>query len=160
MPRLGQTLKPLVKLGSTPDACWTWLGSCRKDNGVAFKQFAGRLVPARRWIWEQLFGPIPDGHVIGQECGNNGCINPHHLKKYGSMADALRAGASATLTPGDVTEIRALKGQSRAEAVAGKYGVSVATVRDVWRGTTWRSKPKHHSAATPSRDYISPEQNT
>lgn len=158
MPRHGQVLKPLVKIGRTPDACWEWLG-CKRADGLALKQIAGRQVTARRWIWEQLFGPIPAGYVIAQACGNNGCINPHHLRKA-TLASALRAGSSATLTPGDAAAIRAAREQAQkskkptlkelAETLASEYVVSPATIRDIWRGDTWKSNTKAPAARTPS----------
>lgn len=159
MPRLGQTIKPLVRLGRSPEACWEWLGCKRADNGLAVKQIAGRMVPARRWLNEMLFGPIPDGIVVAQTCGNNGCVNPFHTKRA-SLADALRAGSSAALTVGDVVAIREAKAANdkgahkRLSVLAGElavlYDVSPQTIRDVWRGDTWRKKTKAPTARTPS----------
>lgn len=148
MPRTGQTIKPMVRIGKSPEACWGWLGCKRAVDGLALKQVAGRNVPARRWIWEQLFGPIPPGMVITQKCGDLACTNPHHLRMT-NLADAQRAGATATLTQGDADEIRALKGKEAAAPIAARYDISVQAVRDIWRGDTWKSKTKHHNARTP-----------
>lgn len=148
MPRQGQVIKPKVKLGKDPEACWSWLGAI-SARGVACKQVAGRNVPARRWLWEQLFGPIPDGMVIAQLCGKGDCINPHHLKCT-TQAEAQRLGLSSTLTPGDAATIRAAKGEVAAKELAVDYGVSVQTIRDIWRGDSWRRKTKAKNARTPS----------
>lgn len=162
MPRHGQTLKPLVKLGRDPEACWEWLG-CKRADGLALKQIAGRQVTARRWIWEQLFGPIPDGYVIAQACGNPGCINPFHLRRL-TQADALREGSSATLTAGDVADIRARFAAdtskktltARARPIAADYEVSVATILDIVRGDTWKRRTKSPRARTPSIRLMEP----
>lgn len=56
----GETMKPLVRLGKTPDDCWEWIGR-KHDNGYGKKQFHSRTLLAHRWLWTQLFGPIPGG---------------------------------------------------------------------------------------------------
>jgi hypothetical protein len=134
----GSTLKALVKIGRNPSECWTWLG--RIDaNGCALKQFNGALIPARRWMWQQLFGPIPPGKVITTWCGSKQCTNPHCLRCC-TQADACRATTNTTLLAADVAELRAcpFRTQSIAEAYADRFGVSVQTIRDVWRHESWR----------------------
>jgi hypothetical protein len=88
VPFAGQVIKPLVKLGKRADDCWEWLGpKCSAGHGK--KTFNGRDVLAHRWMWEQLFGPIPDGLVVFTTCENKGCINPHHFA-CGTQAQACR----------------------------------------------------------------------
>lgn len=163
MPRLGQVLRPLVKLPRDPEACWEWLACKRSDDGLALKQIGGRNVPARRWIWEQLFGPIPDGYVIAQLCGNQSCVNPHHLKRT-TLAEAQRLGTSPKLTAADVADIRAafaalptnLALRERALKLAPGYEVSANCILDIVRGDTWRSKTKSPQARTPSIRALEP----
>lgn len=165
----GTVLKPLVRLGKSPDACWEWL-SVVNNNGVAEKQFAGRKVPARRWLWEQLFGPIPEGYVIAQLCGTTTCINPHHLKCT-TFAEAARLGTNTTLSAGDATAIRAArralvkdakaKGKpyslkALAKQLAAQHDVSIYTIRDVWRGDTWKAHTLHPTARSPSHATLEP----
>lgn len=162
MIRPGQTLKPMVKLPRDPSSCWQWLGFIHPESGVAVKALMGRCMPARRWMWEQLFGPIPKGYVIAQKCGVQSCVNPHHLACM-TLADALRAGLAAKLMPSDITEIRriyetekARKAGSRfrpselSRRLAHDYAVSPQAIRDVFRGDTWRNRTKHPTAVTPS----------
>lgn len=143
----GSTLKPLVKLPRDPLACWEWLGT-RNAQGVAHKQINGECWPARRWMWSQLFGPIPAGLVVTTTCGNLGCVNPHHLRCC-FQAEANRAGPGATLLPSDVQEIRAAGKQRTprlAVQLAERYGVTPETIRDVWARRSWRaSRPNHGS---------------
>jgi len=142
--RPGATLRPLVKLGSTPESCWHWLGYIQ-PSGDAMKQFHGRSIPARRWLWSQLFGPIKPGFVIAQMCGDKACVNPFHLKLM-TMADAQRAGLSSTLTRGDITAIREAEGQATAAALGKDFGVSAQTIREIWRGDTWTRRTRHPTA--------------
>ena len=40
----------------------------------------GRNKLAHRVIYEQIYGPIPDGYDIHHVCGVRACINPDHLR--------------------------------------------------------------------------------
>lgn len=137
----GAVLKPLVKLGRSPGDCWTWLGNT-DPAGVAIKQFAGKSMPARRWMWMQLFGPIPDGFIVTTTCGDKACVNPHHLRAC-FQAEANRNGANTHLLPADVIEIRKAKkkGLNSARVLADHYGVSERAIYDVWSRRSW-SKPR------------------
>jgi len=96
-----------VKLGRSPEACWTWLGPTTED-GHGKLTFCGRDEVAHRWLWEQLFGPLPKGWVVYSTCESKGCINPHHLAA-GLQADANRSSVQTKLLPSDVAEIKAAK---------------------------------------------------
>lgn len=139
----GAVLKPLVALGKSPGDCWHWLGS-HSDEGVPTKTFNGQQMPARRWLWMQLFGPIPDGLVVTtmQNCGDKGCVNPHHFRAC-FQAEANRAGVQTLLMPADVAELRAArkKGLNSARVLAEHYGVSERAIHDVWARRSW-SKPR------------------
>lgn len=149
----GDVLKPLVKIDRDPAKCWTWLGKV-DDNGFAIKQWHGKPIPAARWMWMQLFGPIPDGLVVNRTCGNRACTNPHHLRAT-FQADAIRSGMQPVLTPADVAEIRAAKrdrGPNTARLLADRLGCHENTIRDVWRGRTYtRTRAKFYGAATKRR---------
>jgi hypothetical protein len=146
----GSVLKPLVKIGRTPADCWSWLGKI-DELGCAIKQFNGKPISARRWMWTQLFGPVPDGLVVTTECGSKQCTNPHCLRLC-TQADACRASGSTTLVAGDIAEIRKAKtggGDQMANILAERYGVSHATIRDIWRRKSWASAKPFYGPATP-----------
>jgi len=137
----GITLKPLVKLGRDPGACWTWLGKIN-ELGTAIKQFNGKAIPARRWMWEQLFGPIGAGIVITTRCNDKACINPFHLRAC-TQAEANQASVQTLLLPHDVVDIRRArkdKGPNTARVLAEKYSVSPQTIRDIWARRSWAKK--------------------
>lgn len=144
MPKAGQVIKPQVALGKTPNDCWRWLGP-KAPDGHGKKTFHGKDVMARRWLWEQLFGPIPAGLVVYGTCGTPECVNPHHLA-CGFMADASRQSMTAKLLPADIADIRAAKATATlatAGHLAERHGVSPNTIRDIWRGDTWGRRRRH-----------------
>lgn len=160
MNRSGATLKKMVRLPKEPLACWEWLGSVHPINRDARKQVGGRNVPARRWMWENLFGPIPKGMVVTQECGNGACVNPYHLRMT-TLANALRNGASAKLIAADAADIRKARAEhiernketptrvrlsELARRLAREYEVTESTIKGIWAGDTWRTQTKHPTA--------------
>ena len=76
----GTTLKRLVVLPENPQDCWIWQGSINKKTGYGKKQLGGKTMLAHRWIYETLFGRIPEGKVINHRCSNPSCVNPYHLE--------------------------------------------------------------------------------
>lgn len=154
MPHAGQVIKPLVKLGRRADDCWEWLGP-KGSAGHGKKTFNGKDVPAHRWLWMQLFGPIPDGLVVYTTCESKACINPHHLA-CGLMADACRQSVQTKLLPGDVVEIRAAKadaGPNTARVLGDRFGVSAQLIRDIWRGGAWSRARKFRGPKQPRNQH-------
>lgn len=155
MPRPGQAIRARVKLGREPGDCWTWNGPIT-NGGHAKLTFCGRDTLAHRWLWEQLFGPIPDGWVVYSTCASKECINPHHLA-CGTQAKACRNSVQTVLMPDDVSEIRSVppedRRQNMAIRLAEKIGCSVQSVRDVWRGVTWSHGRKFRGPKRPRNQH-------
>lgn len=145
----GSVLKRLVALPRDPAGCWQWLGRVN-DKGVPIKQFNGKPIAARRWLWEQLFGLVPPGLIVFNTCGDLDCVSPHHMR-CGFDADKNRQNL-ATLTIGDVEEIKRHRyaGPFTQYALAQKFNVPEATLRDIWRGDRWgnKRKRKHRAPCT------------
>lgn len=58
--------------------CWHWTGATnRKGYGVIWR--AGKTELTHRACYEELVGPIPDGHQVDHECEVEDCLNPEHL---------------------------------------------------------------------------------
>jgi hypothetical protein len=143
----GSTLKPLVKLPKDPADCWEWLGIVCPTTGYGQKQWHGRKYAAHRWLWMQLFGPIPDRVPMHNLCGNKACVSPHHWT-LSSQSEINRASIQSVLTAGDAAEIkrvpkaqRATKAQRAAIAhvFAHRFGCSRQLIYDIWAGRAWKS---------------------
>lgn len=135
----GTTIKPMVRLPRDPAACWEWLGTV-DAAGYARKQHRRRSMTAARWMWETLWGALPEALVVITSCGSRTCCNPAHLRAV-PLTEAQRSGIAATLTSADVIDIRrARKGRTlhTASLLAERHGVLPSTIRAIWKGQTWR----------------------
>ena len=142
----GATLKPQVKLPKDPGACWEWLGAICPKTGYGQKQWHGRKYLAHRWLWMQLFGPIPDHLPLNNTCGNKACPSPHHWR-LSTSADVRRNSICTVLSSGDVVEIKRIPKDQRATRLqrsmaarhyAEKFGCSKQLIYDIWAGRAWR----------------------
>jgi hypothetical protein len=55
----------------------------------------GKLLYLHRFIFEEMFGPIPEGLVIRHKCDNSKCINPEHMEvgtQKDNVHDAISRG--------------------------------------------------------------------
>lgn len=139
MPKHGQVVRQLVRLGDSPGDCWQWLGRVQ-PNGYGKKQFHGKTVLAHRWVYEQLLGPIPAGLVINHLCSNRACVNPHHLEVTDTAGNA-RHGAGASLTADQVRAIKSFQNNRKwgdGARLARQYNVSNALIHDIWHGRAWK----------------------
>lgn len=145
----GVATRPLIKLPRNPEGCWGWLGHT-DAAGYPKKQVGGQPIRAQRWMWQVLYGAVPEGLVIYTTCGTKTCVNPHHLK-CGFQADANRAGNGATLTPADVLAIRqAIDDGVMQVSLSERLGVAPGTINDVYQRRRWRATKKLRKGATPN----------
>lgn len=81
-----------------PLACWPWLGSLA-GYGYGRIWHRGRHVPAHRFAYELLVGPIPEGmeidHVKERGCTRRNCVNPAHLEPVTRRVNTLRGDSFA-----------------------------------------------------------------
>jgi hypothetical protein len=100
-PRFGQGKGPrnycsdmcrfMSKVNKT-GGCWLWTAA--KAGGYGrFALAGGRLVPAHRYAWEVLVGPIPAGMQMDHLCRTPACVNPAHLEPVTQRENALRGEA-------------------------------------------------------------------
>ena len=120
--------------GVSPDTCFIadWLavdqqGYCTATNGKGGKSRGHRLA------YKLFVGNIPNGAMVLHRCGNEACINPHHLylgdawqnardrALHGTLVKASHL-PQAKLTNADIAAIRASR-ESCIE-LAKRYGVS------------------------------------
>jgi hypothetical protein len=71
--------------------CWLWQAGKCAGYGRFFVP-GSRPVPAHRWAYEALVGPIPDGLVIDHLCRNPACVNPAHMEPV-TIVENVRRGS-------------------------------------------------------------------
>ena len=108
----------------------------------------GRTRGAYAVVCEMAHGLAPSSkHEAAHNCGNAGCVNPHHIRwatHAENLADRVEHGTSnrgerqgqSKLTEQQVQQIRASR-DAKTSALARKFGVSGSAIRHVRRGTTW-----------------------
>jgi hypothetical protein len=143
--------------------CWIWTGG---TNRLGYGQFSvgRRGIPAHRFSYQLVNGPIPAGLFICHHCDNPPCVNPEHLfsgTQRDNMRDMMSKGRGvighdfhwkpesvlrgeatpfSVLTEAQVREIRQMH-RPRIVTVADladRYGVGRGTVKDVLSRATWR----------------------
>lgn len=106
-----------------------------------------------RHVYEEMFGPIPEGHVIRHKCDNSICINPEHLET-GTMKDnsedmvtrnrsakGSKCGKSV-LTEKEVKIIKTMLTYSvPGKDIANVFNIGESTVVQIKKKETWRHVP-------------------
>lgn len=85
-----------VKMGQ---GCWLWMGARgRPEWPYGHFTVRSRMVPAHRWLYQRLFGPIQEHIEICHTCDNPACVRPDHLftgTKSDNMQDSANKGRNA-----------------------------------------------------------------
>jgi hypothetical protein len=122
--------------------------------GYGYFSFHGNTMSAHRVSYELMTGPILNGLHVLHNCpggDNPSCINPCHLwlgTPADNVADMIAKGRNAIgsrswfakLNEDKVVEIRARfqQGGITKTQLALDYGVSVATIRNLVFGRSWK----------------------
>lgn len=114
--------------------CLIWQGN-PMGTGYGTTWQGEKKMLAHRWMYEQTYGPIPDGLVIDHLCRVRLCVNPDHLEPV-TDAENIRRGERVKLTAEDVRAIRA--SDATCEQLAARYGVAYATVNQARNGRKWK----------------------
>lgn len=134
-----KVMKKLVEIGQSPGDCWEWIGTINHKTGYGKKTFAGKDYLAHRWVFEMLQGPIPEDKVINHICSNRACVNPHHLEVV-SQTENCRKRKCTFLTEQQVRVIKRAKENKQwgdGKRLAEEFGVTSATIHDIWNGRSW-----------------------
>ena len=76
--------------------CFVWQ-PYKDPNGYGEYHLDGKKVGAHRWMYEQRFGPIPEGLVIDHLCRNPSCVNPDHLEPVTQQVNTIRGIGPAAM---------------------------------------------------------------
>ena len=60
--------------------CWNWIGRIRSGYGLISNGATYSSIPAHRFVYEQMVGPVPEGLELDHLCRNRRCVNPIHLE--------------------------------------------------------------------------------
>ena len=78
--------------------CWPWTAGTGSRGYGRFK-YRGRMQYAHRLVFEDEYGPIPDGLEVCHSCDNPPCCHPEHLSigtRTDNMRDAVEKGRTAS----------------------------------------------------------------
>lgn len=136
------------------DRCIEWKGA-KKNEGYGYIKRNGKNVFAHRLVYEETYGPIPEGMVVRHSCDNPPCVNINHLT-LGTQADNIRDmhqrgrarhptgedHGRSKLTWDDVRFIRQnYVKRSRVYnlvTLGRKFGVDPSVVQDIIKEKTWK----------------------
>ena len=128
--------------------CIMWDKSVDKD-GYGQVTSNGRTRRAHRVVWENHFGPIPDGLLVCHHCDNPGCVNIDHLflgTNKDNIRDCVNKGRkslwrprgsdspSAKLSHDHVEEIRRLLSSHSQTEIARQFGVTPSAISRIATG--------------------------
>ena len=141
-------------ISKTEGGCWLWVGGKTRGGYGLFEKAAGvKRVPAHRYAWELLRGPIPEGLWVLHDCpggDNPACVNPDHLfvgTQADNEADKVRKGrtakgerqGSAKLTVDKVREMRHGRAEGESlNSLARRFRTSKKQVLNVVQRKHWR----------------------
>jgi hypothetical protein len=129
---------------SVTDTCWLWTGARRRDGyGVMTSGKRGTPIVAVHQLSFLLHrGPIPTGRWVLHTCDVRHCVRPEHLwagtalDNYQDMRSKGRGKAS--VTPGQVREMRALAGSLTQQQLAERFRITQTNVSLILTRKTWR----------------------
>lgn len=135
-----------------PNGCFECTSHRVNSQGYFFIGRKGKKKQMHRFIYEEMFGEIPENMVVRHKCDNQRCINPEHLE-IGTIADNNRdrdeRGRSrpsrgskngfAKLKESEVSVIKELfrKGKSVNELTT-MFNIGPSTLYYIKRGERWK----------------------
>jgi hypothetical protein len=102
-----------------PDECWRWTGALSSKRYGTLTMGHRDRVPAHRFAYELLVGPIPDGLEIDHLCRNTRCVNPAHMEPVTHRENGLRGTSKAAE---NARKTHCVRGHSLADAYIYKGG--------------------------------------
>lgn len=123
---------PGRKIGHVVDpetGCWLWTGALVRGYGRVGIPATRRTMPAHRYYWERVNGPVPDGLEMDHLCRVRACVNPDHLEPVTRSENMRRSPLISTIPDEDVRAIRRASGTCR--EIGLRFGVAPITVSSI-----------------------------
>lgn len=135
-----------------PDACWPWIGKATEKGRYPRFSKGLSITLASHLIFEEVHGPIPEGHIVRHSCDNPPCCNPAHLLSgtyFDNVQDRIIRGRSRhlkgdehyahILTEADIPEVFIMKARGMTPLeISLEKGVQRATIYDVLNRRKWK----------------------
>ena len=133
------------------NGCFECISHHKNNDGYAKIKINNKMVFLHRYIYEEMYGFIPEDMVVRHKCDNPSCINPEHLelgthkenmkdkKERNRGKTCNRRGENNTqakLTRKQVEEIRKDKRIHR--EIAKDYNVSRQLIGKIKNNEIWR----------------------
>jgi|GEM_PF-4039080 len=131
---------PIRSRIDTRSGCWLWQG-CRK-GALPLAYVNGRLVSARRVVWQLLRGELDENDRVLRCRHSDACLRPGHTRavpvgeSWGNRGERHYA---ARLTDAQAREAWALLESKSKPEIAEMLGVPVHVIRDIARGRGYAS---------------------
>lgn len=135
------------------NGCFNCISHSKNSDGYSQMTVKKKTIKIHRFVYEEMFGSIPQGLVIRHKCDNPNCINPEHLETgthADNMMDMTKRGRAvyvkgsrsgqAKITEQDVREIKRLlhKNKMKQTDIAKVYEISNSTLSAIKYGITWK----------------------
>lgn len=76
-----RNISKMTKNLAPPDQneCWIWKGHINTSTGYGKAYFSGKYYGVHRYMWQLVYGNIPEGMFVCHTCDTPACCNPSHL---------------------------------------------------------------------------------
>lgn len=113
--------------------CWIWQRG-KHSGGYGL---TGRHSYVHRLLYEERYGPVPDGRELDHLCRQASCVNPDHLEPV-THAENCRRGARSKITAADAERIRCMAAEGYSYRYIERiFGLHNSSISRIVNGQRW-----------------------